>query len=63
MAPAWLTVVAWVYLSICFGCAGVIGYDIGVKGKGAQKSPQTGQRTPAGPGCLMITCHCAGPSR
>ena len=28
MAPAWLTVVAWLYLAICFGCAGVIGYDI-----------------------------------
>ena len=30
MAPTWLTVVAWVYLSICFGCAGMIGYDIAV---------------------------------
>ncbi len=30
MAPTWLTAVAWVYLSICFACAGVIGYDIAV---------------------------------
>jgi hypothetical protein len=30
MVPTWLTVVAWVYLSICFACAGVIGYDIAV---------------------------------
>jgi hypothetical protein len=28
MAPTWLTVVAWVYLSVCFCCAGIIGYDI-----------------------------------
>jgi hypothetical protein len=28
MAPGWLTAVAWTYLSICFACAGVIGYDI-----------------------------------
>jgi hypothetical protein len=28
MAPVWLTVVAWLYLSICFCCAGIIGYDI-----------------------------------
>jgi hypothetical protein len=28
MAPAWLTVVAWLYLSICFCSAGVIAYDI-----------------------------------
>jgi hypothetical protein len=28
MAPAWLTVVAWLYLSICFCCAGSIVYDI-----------------------------------
>jgi hypothetical protein len=33
MAPAWLTVVAWVYLAICFGCAGVIAYDIVVNGR------------------------------
>jgi hypothetical protein len=26
--PSWLTVVAWLYLCVCFGCAGVIGYDI-----------------------------------
>jgi hypothetical protein len=30
MAPTWLTALAWVYLSICFGCAGLIGYDIAV---------------------------------
>jgi Domain of unknown function (DUF4396) len=28
MAPAWLTIVAWLYLSVCFCCAGIIGYDI-----------------------------------
>jgi Domain of unknown function (DUF4396) len=28
MAPRWLTVVAWIYLAICFGCAGIIAYDI-----------------------------------
>jgi hypothetical protein len=28
MAPVWLTVVAWLYLSVCFGCTGVIAYDI-----------------------------------
>ena len=28
MAPAWLTVVAWLYLSVCFCCAGIIAYDI-----------------------------------
>jgi hypothetical protein len=28
MAPTWLTAVAWVYLSICFACAGAISYDI-----------------------------------
>jgi hypothetical protein len=28
MAPAWLTVVAWLYLSICFCSAAVIAYDI-----------------------------------
>ena len=30
MAPTWLTAVAWVYLSICFACTGIIGYDITV---------------------------------
>jgi len=30
MPPAWLTAVAWAYLSICFACAGVISYDIAV---------------------------------
>jgi hypothetical protein len=33
MAPAWLTVVAWIYLSICFGCAGAIAWDIVVNGR------------------------------
>jgi hypothetical protein len=28
MAPGWLTVIAWIYLAVCFGCAGAIGYDI-----------------------------------
>jgi Domain of unknown function (DUF4396) len=28
MAPTWLTVVAWLYLSVCFCCAGFIAYDI-----------------------------------
>jgi hypothetical protein len=30
MAPAWLTVVAWLYLAVCFCCAGIISYDIAV---------------------------------
>ena len=30
MAPAWLTCLAWLSLSVCFCCAGVIGYDIAV---------------------------------
>jgi Domain of unknown function (DUF4396) len=30
MAPTWLTAVAWVYLAVCFCCAGIIGYDITV---------------------------------
>ena len=30
MAPVWLTVVAWIYLAVCFCCAGVIAYDIAV---------------------------------
>jgi Domain of unknown function (DUF4396) len=30
MAPGWLTVIAWLYLSACFCCAGIIAYDIGV---------------------------------
>jgi hypothetical protein len=29
MTPAWLTVLAWLYLSVCFCCAGVVAYDIG----------------------------------
>jgi hypothetical protein len=28
MAPTWLTAVAWVYLAVCFCCAGIIAYDI-----------------------------------
>ena len=28
MAPVWLTVIAWLYLSICFCCAGIIAGDI-----------------------------------
>ena len=28
MAPGWLTVVAWISLSVCFSCAGIISYDI-----------------------------------
>ena len=30
MAPAWVTVVAWLYLSLCFCCAAIISYDIAV---------------------------------
>lgn len=33
MAPGWLTITAWVYLAICFGCAAVIVYDIFVNGR------------------------------
>jgi hypothetical protein len=28
MAPVWLTVVAWLYLSVCFRCAGIIACDV-----------------------------------
>src|SRR3982074_3107190 len=28
LAPVWLTVVAWLYLSVCFCCAGIIAFDI-----------------------------------
>jgi hypothetical protein len=28
MAPTWLTIVGWIYLSACFCCAAIIGYDI-----------------------------------
>jgi uncharacterized protein DUF4396 len=28
MAPTWLTVVAWIYISVCFVCAAVITYDV-----------------------------------
>jgi Domain of unknown function (DUF4396) len=30
MAPGWLTVIAWLYLAVCFCCAGIIAYDIAV---------------------------------
>jgi len=30
MAPVWLTVLAWLYLTACFCCAGIIAYDIAV---------------------------------
>ena len=33
MAPTWLTVVAWIYLAVCFGCAAVIAYNIFVNGR------------------------------
>jgi Domain of unknown function (DUF4396) len=33
MAPTWLTVVAWTYLSICLACAALIAYDIFVHGR------------------------------
>jgi hypothetical protein len=28
MTPVWLTVLAWLYLTVCFCCAGIIAYDI-----------------------------------
>lgn len=28
MAPVWPTVVAWLYLGVCFCCAGNIAYDV-----------------------------------
>jgi hypothetical protein len=33
VVPTWLAVVAWAYLPICFGCTGVIAYDIFVNGR------------------------------
>ena len=30
MAPGWLTVLAWFYLSVCFCCAGLIALNIAV---------------------------------
>ena len=33
MPPIWLTTVAWIYLGVCFICAGVIGYDIVFAGR------------------------------
>jgi hypothetical protein len=28
MVPIWLTTVAWIFLSVCFVCAGILAYDI-----------------------------------
>jgi hypothetical protein len=33
MAPTWLTVVAWIYLAVCFCCAAVIACDIFINGR------------------------------
>jgi hypothetical protein len=33
MAPTWLTVIAWSYLSVCFACAALVTYDIFVNGR------------------------------
>jgi hypothetical protein len=33
MPPTWLTTLAWIYLCVCFVCAGVIGYDIVLGGR------------------------------
>jgi hypothetical protein len=33
MPPTWLTILAWMYLGVCFVCAGVIGYDIAFGGR------------------------------
>jgi Domain of unknown function (DUF4396) len=33
MPPTWLTTLAWMYLGVCFVCAGVIGYDIMFSGR------------------------------
>ncbi len=33
MAPTWLTVIAWVYIGICFICSGAIAYDIVIAGR------------------------------
>ena len=33
MAPSWLTVVAWLYLSVCFCCAAIVGSDIVIGGR------------------------------
>jgi hypothetical protein len=30
MAPAWLTLVAWLYISMCFCCSAIISYDIAI---------------------------------
>ena len=34
MAPACQRTIAWVSLSVCFYCAGVVAYDIGVNRRG-----------------------------
>jgi hypothetical protein len=59
MAPAWLTVIAWLYLSACLCCAGIIAYDIAVdhrrqpmgvprhQGPDVSKSPAAGWRARA----------------
>jgi len=33
MAPTWLTVLAWTYISVCLSCAAIIAYDIFVTGR------------------------------
>jgi len=33
MPPGWLTVLAWVYLSICFACAAAVACDIFINGR------------------------------
>jgi hypothetical protein len=33
MAPTWLTIVAWIYLSVCFGCAAFVTWDIFINGR------------------------------
>jgi hypothetical protein len=33
MTPVWLSVLAWVYLSVCFCCAGIIAADILIGGR------------------------------
>lgn len=31
MAPGWLTALAWTYLAVCFCCAAIVSYDIGIR--------------------------------
>jgi Domain of unknown function (DUF4396) len=33
MAPTWLTILAWTYISVCFTCTALITYDIFVSGR------------------------------